>query len=101
MGLSHAIARGIFLGLSKKKGEFVRTAKSRRIGKKPSAFVSVTEELLLFLALMAGIFGMINSIGINYVEGKLWIAILGAQAIPYLSAIVGAWIAWRSGEKSG
>ena len=41
MSLSHAIARGIYLGLWRKKGEFVRTAKSRRIGKKPSAFVSV------------------------------------------------------------
>jgi cellulose synthase/poly-beta-1,6-N-acetylglucosamine synthase-like glycosyltransferase len=101
MGLSHAIARGIFLGLWKKKGEFVRTAKSRRIGKKPSAFVSVTEELLLFLALMAGIIGMINSIGINYVEGKLWIAILAAQAIPYASALIGAWVAHRSGDAVG
>ena len=101
MGLSHAIALGIFLGLSRKKGEFVRTAKSRRIGKKPSAFVSVTEELMLFLALMAGIVGMINSIGITYVEGKLWIAILAAQAIPYASALIGAWIAHRSGEAVG
>jgi exo-beta-1,3-glucanase (GH17 family)/cellulose synthase/poly-beta-1,6-N-acetylglucosamine synthase-like glycosyltransferase len=101
MGLSHAIARGIFLGLSKKKGEFVRTAKSRRIGKKPSAFVSVTEELLLFLALMAGILGMINSLGINYVEGRLWIAILVAQAIPYASALIGAWVAHRSGDAVG
>ena len=101
MGLSHAIARGIFLGLWKQKGEFVRTAKSRRIGKKPSAFVSVSEELLLFLALMAGIVGMINSIGINYVEGKLWIAILGAQAIPYASALIGAWVAHRSGDAVG
>jgi exo-beta-1,3-glucanase (GH17 family)/cellulose synthase/poly-beta-1,6-N-acetylglucosamine synthase-like glycosyltransferase len=101
MGLSHAIARGIFLGLWKKKGEFVRTAKSRRIGKKPSAFISVTEELLLFLALMAGIVGMINSIGINYVEGKLWIAILAAQAVPYASALIGAWVAHRSGDAVG
>ena len=90
-----------FQGLWRKKGEFVRTAKSRRIGKKPSAFVSVSEELLLFLALMAGIFGMINSIGINYVEGKLWIAILAAQAIPYGSALIGAWVAHRSGDAVG
>ena len=98
MGLSHAIARGIFLGLWKKKGEFVRTAKSRRIGRKPSAFVSVSEELLLFLALLACIAGMINSTGINYVEGRLWIAILAAQAIPYASALAGAWIAHASGD---
>ena len=35
MSLSHAIARGIFLGLWKKKGEFVRTAKSRRLRVEP------------------------------------------------------------------
>jgi cellulose synthase/poly-beta-1,6-N-acetylglucosamine synthase-like glycosyltransferase/exo-beta-1,3-glucanase (GH17 family) len=101
MGLSHAIARGIFEGLWRKKGEFIRTAKSRRIGKKPNAFVSVSEELLLFLALIACIVGMINSSGINYVEGRLWIAILAAQAIPYASALVGAWIAHRAGDAVG
>jgi exo-beta-1,3-glucanase (GH17 family)/cellulose synthase/poly-beta-1,6-N-acetylglucosamine synthase-like glycosyltransferase len=101
MGLSHAIARGIFLGLSRKKGEFVRTAKSRRIGKKPSAFVSVSEELLLFFALVACVVGMINSSGINYIEGRLWIAILSAQAIPYASAMIGAWVAHRSGDAVG
>lgn len=101
MSLSHAIARGIFEGLWRKKGEFIRTAKSRRIGAKPNPFTSVSEELLLFLALMACIAGMINSIGIHYVEGKLWIAILAAQAIPYGSALIGAWIAHRSGDTVG
>ncbi|MBC6941470.1 MAG: glycosyltransferase [Xanthomonadales bacterium] len=101
MGLSHAIATGIFQGLWRKKGEFIRTAKSRRIGKKPNPFIAVSEELLLFLALIACIVGMINSTGINYVEGRLWIAILAAQAIPYGSALVGAWIAHRSGEAVG
>ncbi len=101
MSLSHAIARGIYLGLWRKKGEFVRTAKSRRIGKKPSAFVSVGEELALFAALVACVVGMINSNGINYIEGRLWIAILAAQAIPYGSALIGAWIAHRSGDAVG
>jgi exo-beta-1,3-glucanase (GH17 family)/cellulose synthase/poly-beta-1,6-N-acetylglucosamine synthase-like glycosyltransferase len=98
MGLSHAIARGIFLGLWKKKGEFVRTAKSRRLSSKPSAFASVREELLMFLALLACIFGMINSNAITYTEGKLWIGILAAQAIPYASALIGAWVAHQSNE---
>jgi exo-beta-1,3-glucanase (GH17 family)/cellulose synthase/poly-beta-1,6-N-acetylglucosamine synthase-like glycosyltransferase len=100
MGLSHAIARGIFEGLWRKKGEFIRTAKSRRIGRKPNPFTSVSEELLLFLALVACIVGMINSTGMNYVEGRLWIAILAAQAIPYASALVGAWVAHREGDKA-
>jgi exo-beta-1,3-glucanase (GH17 family)/cellulose synthase/poly-beta-1,6-N-acetylglucosamine synthase-like glycosyltransferase len=101
MGLSHAIARGIYLGLWKKKGEFVRTAKSRRIGKKPNPFTSVSEELLLFCALIACVIGMINSTGMNYIEGRLWITILAAQAIPYGSALIGAWVAHRSGEAVG
>lgn len=101
MGLSHAIARGIFLGLWKKKGEFVRTAKSRRLSGKPSAFSSVREELLMFIALVACVIGMIMSSAITYTEGKLWITILAAQAIPYASALVGAWVAHRSGDAVG
>ena len=53
------------------------------------------------IAIGLAIFGMLRAVGINYLEGKLWIAILGAQIIPYLSALVGAWVAWRAGEKSG
>ena len=119
MGLSHAIARGIYLGLWKKKGEFVRTAKSRRLSKKPNPFTAVREELLMFVAIVLAIAGMLGlptllshwiSGGVeapgtrhltDYSEGKLWIFILAAQAIPYLSALVGAMVAARSGEESG
>lgn len=101
MALSHAIARGIFLGLWKKKGEFIRTAKSRRLGKKPNPFAPVREELLMLVALVLGMIGMSNAIGIQYMEGKLWIAILAAQTIPYISALIGAWVAARSGDATG
>jgi len=101
MGLSHAIARGIYLGLWKKQGEFVRTAKSRRMSKRPNPFAAVNEELLMFIAIVVGIFGMLHAVGFNYLEGKLWIAILCAQAIPYLSALIGATVAARSGERTG
>lgn len=101
MALSHAIARGIFLGLWKKKGEFIRTAKSRRLGKKPNPFAPVREELLMLIALLLAMIGMSNAIGIQYMEGKLWIAILAAQTIPYVSALIGAWVAARSGDGAG
>jgi hypothetical protein len=101
MALSHAIARGIFMGLVKKKGEFVRTAKSRRLSKKPSAFSSVREELLMALALGIAIVGMMLIYGFQYTEGKLWMVILAAQSIPYVSALVGAWVAHKSGEAAG
>jgi hypothetical protein len=122
MGLSHAIARGIYIGLGKKHGEFVRTAKSRRLHKKPSAFSSVREELLLLIAIVLAIFGVLQIVEqvsavlrhqeldlylagtpllTHYIEGKLWVAILAAQAIPYISALIGATVAARSGEKAG
>ena len=119
MGLSHAIARGIYLGLWKKKGEFVRTAKSRRLSKRPNPFTAVREELLMFIAIMLAIAGMFGLPGLldhwingaaeppgtrhltDYSEGKLWIFILAAQAVPYFSALIGALVAARSGEKSG
>ncbi|TLY49712.1 MAG: glycosyltransferase [Gammaproteobacteria bacterium] len=119
MGLSHAIARGIYLGLWKKTGEFVRTAKSRRLSKRPNPFTAVNEELLMFVAIALAIAGMLNFPALlnhwingaieapetlhltDYAEGKLWVAILAAQAIPYFSALIGATIAGRSGEESG
>ena len=119
MGLSHAIARGIYLGLWKNQGEFVRTAKSRRMSKRPNPFAAVQEELLMSVAIGLAIVGMLNLPGAlnhwlngvqelpdakhltDYAEGKLWIAILAAQAIPYLSALIGAIVAARAGEKSG
>jgi len=101
MGLSHAIARGIFMGLIKKKGEFVRTAKSRRLNQKPSAFSSVREELLMAIALGVAVVGMAKGYGFQYTEGELWMVILAAQSIPYVSALIGAWVAHTAGEKAG
>ena len=99
MGLSHAIARGIWMGLIKKKTEFVRTAKSRRLGGGAAgAFGPVREELLMSIALILAIIGMAINFGSHYVEGELWMVILGAQAIPYLSALVGAFVAHYSRE---
>jgi len=122
MGLSHSIARGIYLGLWKKHGEFVRTAKSRRLHKRPSAFSSVREELLLLIAIVLAEIGVLQIVDqvsaairhvplddylagtpllTHYIEGKLWVAILAAQAIPYVSALIGAFVAARAGEKAG
>ncbi len=102
MGLSHAIARGILHGLTREKTSFVVTAKSRRLGGSNfAAFAPVREELLMACALVLCIVGMALSFGTRYIEGTLWMFILGAQAIPYVSALAGAWIAHTAGDKAG
>ncbi|MGN6383349.1 MAG: glycosyltransferase [Dyella sp.] len=102
MSLSHAIARGILHGLTREKTSFVVTAKSRRLGESGfAAFAPVREELLMAIALVGCIIGMALSYGTRYIEGTLWMFILGAQSIPYFSAVVGAWIAHKAGDKAG
>jgi hypothetical protein len=102
MGLSHAIARGILHGLTREKTSFVVTAKSRRMGGSSfAAFAPVREEGLMAIALVLCIVGMATTFGRHYIEGVLWMFILAAQSIPYVSAVVGAWIAHRSGDKVG
>lgn len=100
MALSHSIALGIFKGLWAKKGEFVRTAKRRRLRKRPSPWLVVREESLIFLALMLSIVAMIRAWGLDVIETRFWVVILGAQSLPYLSAMVLALVAARAGEKS-
>ncbi|KRE88657.1 benzoate transporter [Frateuria sp. Soil773] len=102
MGLSHAIARGILHGLTREKTAFVVTAKSRRLGESGfAAFAPVREELLMACALTLCVIGMAIGFGTRYVEGTLWMIILAAQSIPYFSAVVGAWIAHKAGDKAG
>jgi hypothetical protein len=102
MGLSHAIARGILHGLTREKTAFVVTAKSRRMGGSSfAAFAPVREEGLMAIALLLAVIGMGMHYGTSYVESVLWMFILGAQSIPYVSALAGAWIAHRAGDEAG
>ncbi|WP_430391203.1 glycosyltransferase [Dyella sp. 20L07] len=102
MGLSHAIARGILHGLTREKTSFVVTAKSRRLGGSNfAAFAPVREELLMAVALLCCVIGMALRFGTHYLEGTLWMFILAAQSIPYVSAVIGAWIAHKAGDKAG
>ncbi|MBS0383256.1 MAG: glycosyltransferase [Proteobacteria bacterium] len=100
MGLSHAIARGIWNGLIHQKTDFVRTAKSRRLsGGAAGALGPVREETLMAAALLLAIVGMAIVFGTHYIEGVLWMVILGAQAVPYLSAVIGALVAHYSHDR--
>jgi exo-beta-1,3-glucanase (GH17 family)/glycosyltransferase involved in cell wall biosynthesis len=101
MGLSHAIARGVLKGLVQKEHPFTRTAKSRRLRKRPTAFSAVHEETLMFVALMLLIVGLVQHIGTQWLEGNLWVSILAAQSLPYAAAILCALISAYSGERSG
>ncbi len=92
MALSHAIARGILRGLVTAEHPFARTAKRRRMTHKPSMFEAVRTELVLALMLLAGVVGVAAVPGAEEIEGQLWSAILLAQSLPYLAALLSAWL---------
>src|SRR5690606_378869 len=95
MGLSHAIARGVFAGLTQKKGTFVVTAKGINGGGWLGAFAPVREEGLMGVALVIGATLTLGTMGFDHREAKLWAMMLGAQSIPYWSAVICAAISAR------
>jgi exo-beta-1,3-glucanase (GH17 family)/cellulose synthase/poly-beta-1,6-N-acetylglucosamine synthase-like glycosyltransferase len=95
MALSHAIAAGVWAGLTQKEGAFVRTAKSWKTRVTNGVIGAVKEETLMLVALVLGIGGMLWRDGFNHRETNLWIMILAAQSLPYVSALAVSWIsAW-------
>jgi hypothetical protein len=95
MALSHAIARGILLGLVQKKGTFVVTPKSWQSGGKRKWLGAVREEVVLLVGIAVCVAGTLKSMPMQY-ETMLWVAILATQSIPYLSAFAVALISARS-----
>ncbi|MEZ5659991.1 MAG: glycosyltransferase [Burkholderiaceae bacterium] len=97
MALSHGIAVGVFAGLSGRRAVFEITAKAGRGAKQGSTVLAALretrEEAGMFLALMLCIVGMSVIRLDNHFESALWMWILALQSLPYLAAMVCAWVA--------
>ena len=87
VGMAHAIARGVFAGLVKKHGEFVRTPKGWKDKGKLAFFSPIREEIGLLFALVLGSAVLVTQRGVQDLEAQLWVGILALQCIPYLAAI--------------
>jgi cellulose synthase/poly-beta-1,6-N-acetylglucosamine synthase-like glycosyltransferase len=96
MGLSHAIARGVFAGLARRNGTFHRTAKGANGARKRVS--PVREERLMLAALALAAAGVVWRFGTDHVEAMLWAAVLAAQALPYAAAAACSRIAAWSGR---
>lgn len=92
LGLSHAIARGITMGLLQKHGVFKVTAKGKSSRGGLSLIQPIREELLLLLALLLCATAMLMTRGINNLDAQLWVALLCLQSLPYLSTLACQWI---------
>jgi hypothetical protein len=87
LGLSHAIARGVFAGITQKKGEFVRTPKGWKQKGGLASFSPIREELAMFLALVLGAYAMVAQRGTGDHAALLWVGMLCLQTLPYIAAM--------------
>lgn len=87
LGLSHAIARGVMMGLIKKAGVFVVTAKGKAIISKWQILNPIREEFLILLALVLSAFAMLYTRGFGNLDAQLWVTLLALQSMPYASAL--------------
>ncbi len=87
LGLSHAIARGVMMGLIQKRGEFKVTAKGKVVGSKLDILKPIREEFLLLLALIIASLAMLFTRGFHNIDAQLWVTMLALQSLPYLSAL--------------
>jgi hypothetical protein len=86
-GISHAVARGIFAGIFKKKGEFVVTPKGWKAKRALAFFGPIREEMGLLLALLACVVSVSATLGVQDPAAKAWVAVLLFATIPYWAAL--------------
>ncbi len=87
LGLSHAIARGIIMGIIQKNGVFKVTSKGKVTTKKLAVLSPIIEEVVLLVALVICATAMITTRGIENFDAQLWVALLALQSLPYISAL--------------
>lgn len=87
LGLSHAIARGVMMGLAKKSGVFVVTAKGKVATSKWKIINPIREEFLILLALVLAAYAMLYTRGFGNLDAQLWVTLLALQSMPYASAL--------------
>jgi cellulose synthase/poly-beta-1,6-N-acetylglucosamine synthase-like glycosyltransferase len=93
LGLSHAIARGVMMGLIKKDGVFKVTAKGKSKINKLEMLNPIIEEFSLLIALIACGLAMLVTRGFDNIDAQLWVTMLALQSLPYASAFACQWIA--------
>ncbi|MCX7088904.1 MAG: glycosyltransferase [Methylococcales bacterium] len=88
LALTHTVAKGTWQGLLTNGKPFMRTPKYEKQRPLLAGLVTIWQELLL-LTLLGTAMGFMHSLeNFDNFSGKLWIAVLGVQAVPYLASLI-------------
>jgi len=88
LALTHTVAQGTIQGLFTSGKPFMRTPKYEKQGPLFSGLRSIQQEILMIILLGYAIWSMSNVEHFDNLSGKLWIAILSVQIVPYIATLV-------------
>lgn len=88
LALTHTVAKGTIQGLFTKGKPFMRTPKYEKNSPLMAGLLVIHQELLILIALLVGISFMMSLEHFDNQSGKLWIAVLSVEAVPYAAALI-------------
>ncbi|MEQ1528530.1 MAG: glycosyltransferase [Methylococcales bacterium] len=88
LSLTHTVARGTIQGLFTSGKPFMRTPKYEKQGPLFAGLMTIRQEIILLILLISAICAMNSLENFNNLSGKLWIAVLSVQSVPYLAAFI-------------
>ncbi len=88
LSLTHTVAKGTIQGLFTSGKPFMRTPKFEQHSALFVALFTIRQELLLLILLSIAIGMMASLEHFDNFSGRLWIAILSVQAVPYVAALL-------------
>ncbi len=88
LSLTHTVALGTIQGLFTSGKPFMRTPKYESQGALFSGLRIIQQELLLLILLGWGIFEISRLDYLDNLNGRLWMAILAVQAVPYFATLI-------------
>jgi predicted metal-binding membrane protein len=88
LALTHTVARGTAQGLFTSGKPFMRTPKYEKQGPLFSGLRTIQQEILMLILLGTAIWQMNIVEHFDNLSGKLWIAILAVQMVPYVATLL-------------
>jgi hypothetical protein len=88
LSLTHTVARGTLQGLFTSGKPFMRTPKYEAQGPLIAGLLVIWQEILLLSLLVAGIVAMRMEPQFDNASGRLWVAVLAVQAVPYVATFL-------------
>lgn len=88
LALTHTVAKGVWVGLFTSGRPFLRTPKCERTSPILAGLLTIHQEILLLVLLLAAAYSIGSLEYFNNTTGKIWTAVLLVQSIPYAATLV-------------